>query len=113
MTHDSSAALCQVHLQCQGSAYGNLESQHKFLDVSLGALAAVHAGRCSLGGVHLHIKKEGWLHFIQIGFSLLPPGSSLVPSRSVPRATEVLPVPCVSKEAGAQLFHSKSCLIPH
>lgn len=92
------------------------ESQRKFLDIPPGALVAVHAGRCSLAGVHLHVKKkkkEGWLHFIQIGFSLLPPGSSLVPSRSALRAAKVLPAPCVSEEVGARLLHSKSCLIPH
>lgn len=34
------------------------ESQRKFLDISPGALVAVHAGRCSLAGVNLHIKKK-------------------------------------------------------
>lgn len=34
------------------------ESQRKFLDIPPGALVAVHAGRCSLAGVHLHVKKK-------------------------------------------------------
>lgn len=72
----------QVHLWCQGSAHGNLESRRKFLERSPGAAAALHAGRCSLAGAHLHIKREGWLHFIQIGLSLLAPGSLPAPSRS-------------------------------
>lgn len=114
ITHRLDAALSQVHLQCQGLPSETWESWPKFI-VSLSALWL----QCMLEDVVLMgctsiLKKEGWLHFIQIGFSLLPPGSLLTLSRfSGLRATEVLRVPCGSTEAGAQLLHSKSCLIPH
>lgn len=115
-TNDSSLEYCRVSGLSPVSRLSlwKLGSPGLSLSVSLRAFWL----QCMLEDVVLMgctsiLKKEGWFHFIQIGFSLLPPGSLLTSSLSAPRAPEVLRAPCVSAEAGAQLLHSKSCLIPH
>lgn len=114
--NDSSLECCPV----SGSSPVSRLSLHKLVSPGLSLLVSLSVLwlQCMLEDVVLMgcnsiLQKEGWLHFIQIGFSLLPPGSLLTLSCSALKTTEVLWAPCVSAEAGAKLLHSKSCLIPH
>lgn len=72
------------------------ESRPKFVAPGC-AGAAVHAGSCSLGGVHLHIKKSRVAPFYSNWAQPSPSGSMPAPSRSAPGATGVLPASCASR----------------